>query len=230
MHPSSHRRRAAGTCALLALGALLAACGDGEGTSGYGGGVSTADASPTTTAATPTASATDDAGTAAPTDTPDEPSPDAASATEPVTPFAGGTALDEGEPSADAMLTVTGIRVGAHEEYDRVVFDLDGTGTPGYRVQYVEEAVEPGSGETVDVAGDAVLQVEITGSAMPTDSGVTEYGGDPVAGPGGSIEQVVYRFVFEGTTTAFVGVDGEPRPFQAFTLEDPVRLVVDVGN
>lgn len=149
---------------------------------------------------------------------------------EPEAPFEGGTAPDTEDPSDDAMLTVTDVRVGVHEGYDRVELELEGTGTPGWRVEYVEEALDPGRGDEVDVDGDAVLEVGITGTAMPMDSGVEEYGGDPVAGPGESVEEVAYRFVFEGVTTAFVGVDGEQRPFRVHTLSDPTRLVVDVGH
>ncbi|WP_407317221.1 hypothetical protein UQW22_12075 [Isoptericola halotolerans] len=216
-----------------ALVVLLAACGGGADLPGYGGGASepTATATATATATdddtaaaspTPDATATEDA---APEDTPAAESPAATEA-----PFEGGTAVDTGDPSGDALLTVTDVRVGLHEEYDRVVFDLEGTGTPGWRVEYVEEALEPGRGDEVEVDGDAVLEVGITGTAMPMDSGVEEYGGDPVAGPGESVEEVVYRFVFEGTATAFVGVDGEPRPFRVLTLSDPTRMVVDVGH
>jgi hypothetical protein len=217
---SPHRRRRSGGLSAAALVVLLAACGGGGDLPGYGTDV------PETTEATD-----DPTDGASPTsDSPAEEGTAEEGSAEPEIPFEGGTALDAVEPSADAMLTVTDVRVATHEEYDRVVFDLEGTGTPGWRVEYVEEALEPGRGDAVDVAGDAVLQVGITGTAMPMDSGVEEYGGDPVAGPGEPVDEVVYRFVFEGTTTAFVGVDGEPRPFRVLTLSDPTRLVVDVGH
>ncbi|WP_278234918.1 hypothetical protein [Isoptericola sp. AK164] len=228
MQRSPHRRRTVGAVALVAGAALLAACGDGDGLPGYGGGA------PATESSSPTAASSAPEDEETPTEEPtdeatDEPTDDA-TPTEPETPFEGGTALDESAASDDALLTVTDVRVGSHDGYDRVVFDLEGTGTPGWRAQYVEAALEPGRGEELDVGGDSVLEVGITGTGYPTDTGVTEYDGDPVAGPGGSVEEVVYSFVFEGTTTAFVGVDGEPRPFRVFSLKDPTRVVVDVGS
>jgi hypothetical protein len=33
---------------------------------------------------------------------------------------------------------------------------------------------------------------------------------------------------FEAQSQAFVGVTGEPRPFRAYLLPEPVRVVVDV--
>jgi hypothetical protein len=66
---------------------------------------------------------------------------------------------------------------------------------------------------------------------MPDDSGVTEYDGATVDPDGTEVvEEVVYRFWFEGYTTAFVGVDGERKPFRVFALSDPTRVVVDIRH
>ena len=167
-----------------------------------------------------------------------EPEPEpATSATETASgpAFAANTQPDTAEPSGagDTFLTVTDVRVAAHDGYDRVVFDLDGTGsgTPGWRVEYVDEAVDDGSGDTVRVAGDAVLRVSISGTATPMDSGVDEFSGERIEpADTGSIDEIVYRYWFEGYTTAFLGVDGAERPFRAFLLEDPMRVVVDVQH
>lgn len=87
-----------------------------------------------------------------------------------------------------AKLTVVDIRTGRHEGFDRVVYELGGEGTPGWRVGYVDEALQQGSGNEVPVAGDAVLQVLIDGSAYPFDSGVEQYAGpDPVLADAGGI-------------------------------------------
>jgi len=133
---------------------------------------------------------------------------------------------------AGAKLTVTDIRTGVHEGFDRVVYELDGEGTPGWRVGYVAEAVQDGSGNEVTVAGDAVLQVLIDGSAYPFDSGVEPYAGpDPVlAAPGGSVVEVTGSGVFEGVTQSFVGVSESGTPFAVYSLSDPQRVVIDVAR
>ncbi len=153
-------------------------------------------------------------------------------ATEAPLPFPANTEPDTQDPSADAALTVTDVRVGHHDGFDRVVFELGGTGTPGWRVEYVDQPTDDGKGDVVAVDGDAYLQVMISGSGYPMDTGVEEYAGpNPVrAGDDGEVEEVLLRGVFEGYTQAFVGVDDERRPFRVFSLEDPTRVVVDVRD
>ncbi|MFC8923466.1 hypothetical protein [Cellulosimicrobium sp. NPDC057127] len=172
-------------------------------------------------------SPTDD-DTASPTE---EPSAPADESEEPSVPFPANTEPDTREPSEAAMLTVTDIRVGHHEDYDRVVFEMDGEGAPGWRVEYVDQPVEDGKGTAIEMDGDAYLQVMISGSGYPMDTGVEEYSEpNPVEVEDGEIEEVLLRGVFEGYTQAFIGVDDEPRPFRAFLLEDPARVVVDVRH
>lgn len=149
-------------------------------------------------------------------------------------PFTADTSPDLAEPTGtDTLLTVTDIRTGVHPGFDRVVFDLDGTGTgtPGWDVRYVPEAVDDGSGHPVDVAGDSILAVRISGTAAPTDSGVPGADRTPIRPAGAeAVEEIRYRSWFEGYSTAFVGIDGAERPFRAFLLTDPVRVVLDVQH
>jgi hypothetical protein len=190
--------------AVVAGGALLALAGcNGAELPGYGSGVSTA--GPDETTATPS-----DQGTA---------------------PLVPSTEDSTGEASDGALLTVTDVRVIEQDGSDRVELELEGEGTPGWHVGYVEEALDEGKGDPVEVDGHAILQVHVTGTAMPMDSGVTEYDGTTVPGPeGGAVTEVVYRFVYEGTTTAFVGVADQPRPFAVSAAEDPTRIVIDVSQ
>jgi len=150
-------------------------------------------------------------------------------------PFPADTRWDTAEPSGEGetFLSVTDVRVAAHDRYDRVVFDLDGTGSgkPGWRVEYVDQASDDGSGHAVEVDGDAVLRVSLSGTAAPTDSGVEEFSGDRIAPDGTeSVDEIVYRYWFEGYTTAFLGIDEGERPFRVFLLENPTRVVVDVQH
>lgn len=129
-----------------------------------------------------------------------------------------------------ARLTVTDIRTGRHDGFDRVVYELGGRGRPGWRVAYVDEALQDGSGFPVEVAGEAILEVQITGSTYPGDSGAEPYDGpDPVrAQPGGSVVEVRGALVFEGVTQSFIGVSEPGAPFTVDVLTDPTRLVIDV--
>ncbi len=132
---------------------------------------------------------------------------------------------------AESKLTVTDVRIGSHENFDRVVYEMGGTGTPGWRVKYVDAAAQEGSGKPMEIAGGAIIQVLIDGSAYPFDSGVEQYSGpNPVPGiAGGIVTEVNGSSVFEGVTQSFIGVT-EKQPFSVTLLSNPTRVVVDVAK
>ena len=212
-------KRAAAVLLALALTASLAACGDdGDAPAPVSGGTGTVPtASPTVPAAGGSAPASPPASAE-----PGEPTSSAV-------PFPADTTVDEQQPSG-GPLSVTAVRVAPQDGYDRVVFELDGkqAGQPGWRVEYVDEPTQQGSGDPVEVQGEAVLAVTITGTGYPFDTGVDEVAGDPVLPSGLQVVQdVVLGAVFEGQYEAFVGTSARA-PFRVFRLDDPARVVVDV--
>ncbi len=196
----------------------------------------------TRTALSVTAAAAVLAGALAGCSTTGEPSATAVSVetsvatTEASAPDASSTPVDAADKSSPAgpgaKLTVVDIRIGSHDGFDRVVYELGGDGVPGWRVGYVDRAVQDGSGHEIPVAGGAVLQVLIDGSAYPFDSGADPYSGpNPVIAPaGGSVTEVNGSGVFEGVTQSFVGVRDPGTAFSVFALTEPTRLVVDVAR
>ncbi|MEU4360469.1 hypothetical protein [Promicromonospora sp. NPDC023987] len=234
--------RTASTAAALAAAAalLLAGCTGGAPSSQEPGvtlsspapiASAPADASPSADGGSGEDGSGDDGGS-------DDDSPEpATSATEAATgpPFPSDTRPDTAEPTGagETFLSVTDIRVAEHDGYDRIVFDLDGKGTgePGWRVEYVDQASDDGSGHAVQVDGDAILRVSLSGTAMPADSGVEEFSRDRIEPDDmESVDEIVYRYWFEGYTTAFVGVDEGEQPFRVFLLDNPTRVVVDVQH
>jgi hypothetical protein len=198
--------------AAIAVAVLLAACGDDSSDDS----ASTPNGSPPTSSAP----ATSGSATAAPVD--------GDGATDDAPPFPANTAPDTGQASPDAFVTVTDVRTGHHEDFDRVVFEVDGTGTPGWDVRYVDSATSQGSGDDVPVHGHAILQATITGVGYPTETGIEEYDGSPLPGhDDGSVTEVVWDTTFEGTSVAFIGTAAQS-PFRVYLLEDPARVVVDV--
>lgn len=137
-----------------------------------------------------------------------------------------------GEASPGAALTVSGVRIGSQAGFDRVVYDLGGSGMPGWIVEYTGRAVQDGSGRELDVPGDSVLEVRITGSAYPFDSGVSPYAGpDPATDPAApGIAGVTSPLVFEGVSQSFIGVTGRRPAFSVTALSNPTRLVVDIAT
>ena len=207
--------------ALLALALVLAGCGGDD------------EAASPTTSAPASSSASDGTGTGdgddgdsgeAPPDTGDDGDDSAP-------PFPANTEPDTGEASADALVSVTDIRIGRHDGFDRVVFETDGTGTPGWDVRYVDAANSQGSGEDIAVDGGAILQVTIDGVGLPADTGVEEYSGPDRLSSGDAevVTEMVFDSTFEGTTVSFVGVT-EETPFRVYLLEDPARVVLEVAD
>jgi hypothetical protein len=207
-------RLCSGLIAVLAGAALLSGCTGGEADAPAG--TSTSISSPTSAEQSSAAPSTgggytgEDGGPDAPPDT-------------------VNTDPDTADPSQGALVTVTDIRIGRHTGFDRVVFELDGTGTPGWDARYVDDPASQGSGDPVDVEGDAALQVTLTGIGLPDDTGVAEWSGpDPLSiSETQTVTEVAWDATFEGQSVAFIGTRTEA-PFRVFLLEDPVRVVVEV--
>lgn len=209
----ARRSLLAGTA--LATLALVAACGDGDPTTAA-------------TSAAPTASAS---GTATPAPSPSPSASPAGTGDEDAQADAaapGFGAPADAEPSADASLTVTGLRLGTHTGYDRVVVDLAGTGTPGWHVERAASAVEDPTGDVVDLGGEGVLAVYVTGLGYPFETGETELGVGTRTPGGTVVTGAEFTGTFEGQTQVFLGLTDPDAPYRAFLLPDPLRLVVDV--
>ena len=193
------------------MGGLLTGCA--EDTDTASSGRSTTAASPSAVG-TPTESRTDTVndGTTAP-------------------PFPANAEPDTAEASADARVTVSAVRIGAHDGFDRVVLEVGGEGQPGWDVRYVDSAGSQGSGDPVEVAGNAVLQVTLTGVGYPYDTGVEEVpAGERITAAGtGTVTELVYDATFEGTSVAFVGTSARA-PFRVYLLEAPTRVVLEVAH
>lgn len=213
IHPVPIRRSVRVTrSAGLAVALLLAAgCAAQPGTD------SAASTDETTSSAAPETEETSEATTAAASESP---APD----------FPADTSADTADPVDPEGLTVTDVRAAPHEGFERVVFELAGSGTPGWRVEYVDAPSSQGSGEAVDVPGSAFLQVTLQGTSYPYETGAEEVARGPVSLSGTeTVQGVVYDATFEGTSVAWIGTSAEV-PFRVSALSDPTRLVVEVAD
>lgn len=200
------------TAGVLAVALLATACASGDEPTAT---VSTSPAA--TTSATPSSTPS-----ATPTTTAAPVEPDDAGADVPFGTSADGTA------SEDARLSVTGLRTGSHDGYDRVVIDLGGTGTPGWHAEVGTTAAEDPTGTTVDLGGAGVLTLYLSGLGYPYETGQTELAPGTEVPGSGAITATSFSGTFEAEAQVFVGLADAGAQFRVFLLEDPVRLVVDV--
>lgn len=209
-----------GALALALSLMLLLACG------GSGGG-----ASPTPTpAATATAGPTEEP--TAPVETPSpaasatpSPQPQPTPTAEP--PFEGGSAPQTASGAQGALLVQ--VRYGRHADFDRIVFQFE-EGRPGYRIEYVEPPVlGEFSGLPVEIAGKAFLRVNFAAAAHDLE-GAPTYLGPRELKPGlPALLEAEETGDFENSLTWALGLSGAGG-FRVFALDEPFRVVVDVGH
>ncbi|AWH94838.1 AMIN-like domain-containing (lipo)protein [Dietzia psychralcaliphila] len=136
---------------------------------------------------------------------------------------------DPGDVAERAQLVVTEIRVGDFQGKDRVVFELEGQGLPGYSVDYVDAPAQQGSGFPVEVSGDSFLQVMIRDQVLPTTASMSEVPVGTVSSDEATgVSGVAFAGQFEGQAQSVIGLEGSDRAFSAFLLQNPTRLVVDI--
>ena len=200
------RRLAASVCTALAL----TACGSSD--------VSTAQ--PDDTAADPPTSAP-----------PTGAGPSGPDGDQPVEPIAVGDVDESAAEGTGPPVTLTDVRLGAHDGFDRIVFELAGEGQAGWQIGFTGAPRSQGSGLPVDVPGHAVLGITLTNIALPGDGppGVQPWEGPDRQRVEGSevLDTLVSDALFEGRHTFFAGLD-QQRPFAVGQLTSPQRIVVDL--
>lgn len=145
------------------------------------------------------------------------------------TPVVYSTAATSHQPTAAVWEYQLGdVRVGSHEEYDRVVIEVSGSESAGltWWAEYSAEPRTQGRGDIVDLPGDAVIAVRLQGIGYPPpDAPVLQGVLDNSAH--GNITGVYVDPMFEAMSQIFIGLD-QQRGFHVTTLESPSRLVIDI--
>lgn len=135
----------------------------------------------------------------------------------------------EAQKPGSPLSVLRDVRAARQEGFDRVVFELEGNLVPGYRVGYVDSAVQCGSGEPVEVAGAALLQVQLVPAQAHTEAGEATVRererrpGLPV------LEEMESICDFEADVTWVLGLAARNR-FRVQELSGPPRLVIDIEH
>ena len=137
-------------------------------------------------------------------------------------------------PAAGAPLLLRDMRIGDHDDFERVVFEFDGDPEDlSYEIE-AADVVRATSGEAVDVRGDYTLRVTMTPASGVDLSGsepVVTYTGEEEVNPTrtSAIAEVTQVEDFESTLTWAIGLVAE-RQIAVEVLADPPRLVIDVTS
>lgn len=221
--------------ALVAVSTLAAGCGGDDDTSeptatASSTGSATSSASATSTASTATGTATGATvtatgatgtatGTATATATPDE-----------LIPFElPGFSFEKDAPGGTGVVSVKEIRAARNATFDRIVFEFEGDKIPGYKIGYVTDVEACGSGERVNVIGEAKVAIVLMPAQAHTDAGEPTV---PVQVPleGMTVVRELRSYCdFEADVSYVAGLSGA-RPYRVFELQSPARLVIDFGQ
>ncbi|WP_300014340.1 hypothetical protein [Pseudonocardia sp.] len=130
-----------------------------------------------------------------------------------------------------APVTLTDVRLGAHDGFDRIVLETAGGGRAGWEIGYTDRPRAQGSGAPIEVPGAATLGITLTNVALPGDAPPDTA---PWDGPqrqrieGAQVlTELVEDTLYEGRYAFYAGLTGT-RPFAVGRLDDPQRIVVDV--
>jgi len=183
----------------------------------------------TTPSASPSASASADApsGSEEPAGTPVtsiDPAP-----TDELEPFSCELPVVEAATEPPPV-NIVDVRVGTHDDYDRVVFEFD-SGIPEFTVDQAEPPfTEDGSGFPIDVEGESFMVLVMRGGTKQTDTGESSYDGPTDFDPGlDRLVDLVEGGDFEAQSTWYFGLTGAACT-RVFTLSEPDRLVIDIEH
>jgi hypothetical protein len=142
-------------------------------------------------------------------------------------PFQGTTEPTEKQRAGAPVAVLREVRAAEQPGFDRVVFELDGM--PGYRIGYVDRPAQCGSGEPVEVAGEARLQVQLLPAQAHTEAGEPTVRERERRLDLPVVKEIESTCDFEADVTWVLGLASR-RPYRVQELAGPPRLVVDVGH
>lgn len=144
--------------------------------------------------------------------------------------FSGGLETVEIQRPGSPPAVLREVRAASQEGFDRVVFEFEGSSVPGYRVGYINPpAVQCGSGEAVEVAGSALLQVRLSPAQAHTEAGEATVR-ERERRPGLPVLQEMESICdFEADVTWVLGLAARSR-FRVQELASPARLVIDIEH
>jgi hypothetical protein len=128
---------------------------------------------------------------------------------------------------------IVDVRVGTHDDYDRVVFEF-ADGVPEFSLDRATPPfTQDASGLPIDVEGSSFLRLRMPGGTRQTEEGTTSYDGPTDFDPGfAMLVDLVEGGDFEAQSTWYLGLNDEAcvRVMQLVGEGGSPRLVIDVEH
>jgi hypothetical protein len=145
--------------------------------------------------------------------------------------FDGTTSVTKKQVKTDeGTIVLTAIRVAAHPNFDRMVFEFSGTKLPDYEIKYLKEPARScGSGELLRLTEPASLELRFDRSAAHTEAGEPTIGSPEILPNLSVVKELRSACDFEGEVTWIAGVSAVNK-YRVLELKNPTRLVVDIKH
>ena len=121
------------------------------------------------------------------------------------------------------------VRAARHKNYDRIVFEFQTAKMPSYKIEYVDDVRQCGSGNAVSLAGDAQLEITFTPALAHDNKGRATVKKREQKFAYKILKESKITCDFEGDVTVALGVSA-PNKYQVLELKNPTRLAIDIKH
>lgn len=132
----------------------------------------------------------------------------------------------EGAFEGSGVPTQTQARIATVSGGERILLGFEG-GVPGYRVEYVDQVQQCGSGEPVELRGEAFLLIHLEPAQAHDDAGAPTVARTEIRGFGSLVLELKLVCDFEGVVEWAAGLP-EVRPIAVSVSPEPPGLMIDV--
>ena len=143
---------------------------------------------------------------------------------------AGAVPARSAQPPAPDIPVLTGIRTAAHPAFDRIVLDFSGP-RPQVSSRFVDKLVRDGSGEPEELPGAAFAEVGMTPAQAHDFAGNSSYPGPRKFRTANLNNVTAVAITGDYEAHLLVGIGMRKQTWvNAFTLDAPTRVVIDIGR
>ena len=144
--------------------------------------------------------------------------------------FEGTAGITDKKPVAEDAALLKEVRIAAHENFDRIVFEFAGATLPGYHIEYIDQpARQCGAGDAVDVKGQTRLEIRLMPANAHTDEGKPTIATREFSPNLTTVKELKSTCDFEAEVAWVAGVSA-PNKYRVLELSNPTRLAIDIKH